>query len=71
MKPTKMRKRRTSWVWGIANSDLAGDLAVHMFFNTREEARDIVRDIVKLSGNPKFYVVRLEVSWDIKEKDRW
>jgi hypothetical protein len=63
----KMRKRRTSWRWGMADSEYAGDLATQMIFKTRK----LAREWAKFRGPGRYYAVKLEISWDIKEKDRW
>ena len=63
----KMRKRRTTWLWCVADSEYAGNLASRIMFRTRREARNWAR----FCGPGRYYAVRIEVSWDIKEKDRW
>jgi len=36
----KMRKRKTAWLWGIADSEYAGNLATKALFPTRKAARE-------------------------------
>lgn len=63
----KMRKRKTAWLWGIADSEYAGNLATKALFPTRKAAREWAR----YAGPGRYYAVKIEASWDIQERDRW
>jgi hypothetical protein len=69
---TRTSKSRKMYGWGCADGENAGTITLGRLFGTRAEARerkDWLNNDRHFQG--RFYVVKVVLSWEIRQHDRW